>query len=314
MTKDVAKTAKAANPSAPTTDAASRLKHDLMADALGRMFSKEADKPIAPGTPRVLLALANHGRSPGWERAKTLQRQMFETAAGSGLEMKFAFYGRDDDQGVRQCRITTHWITDPDDMASLMDRAECNCGCYVHINSMLERAVTENADRPMRAVIIVGDAFHDSEDSLTEAALAANQLRRQGTRVFLIQQGDDSVTARKLQHLHRVSGAAYFKFDPNTQQQQFAEMLKTLSAYTAGGEAAVKAIGGQAANLLLEHLKQQPMPILDEERDRLRVDREAIRPAAKTSRNGKQRLAGAAGNGRRGGGGFAAGAPVVTGL
>jgi hypothetical protein len=270
---DLMKTAKQEKPSAPTQNAASRLKHDLMTDALGRMFGREAEKPIASGTPRVLLALANHGRSPGWERAKTLMRQMFEAAAGSGLEMKFAFYGRDDDQGVRQCRITTRWIANPDDMASIMDRAECNCGCYVNIRSVLQQAVQENTDRPMRAVIIVGDAFHDNEDSLAEAALAINQLRRQGTRVFLIQQGDEPVTTRKLQHLHRVTSASYFKFDPQTQRRQFAEMLEMVSAYAAGGEQAVKAIGGQAANLLLEHFKQQPMPILDEERDRIRVGR-----------------------------------------
>jgi hypothetical protein len=95
----------------------------------------------------------------------------------------------------------------------------------------------------MRAVIIAGDVFHDDEDSLAEAALAANQLRREGTRVFLIQQGDDPVTVRKLQYLQRVSGAAYFKFDPKTQQQQFAAMLEMVSAYAAGGEEAVKATG-----------------------------------------------------------------------
>ena len=123
----------------------------------------------------------------------------------------------------------------------------------------------------MRAVVVVGDAFHDDQDGLDEAALAANQLRREGTRVFLIQQGDDPHTARKLQYLARVSGAAYFKFDPKTQQQQFAEMLELVSAYAAGGEEAVKATGGQTATLLLEHLKQQPMPILEEEREPVRV-------------------------------------------
>ena len=85
------------------------------------MFGKDDKKPVAPGTPRVLLALANHGRSPGWDRAKMLQRQMFEAAAG--LEMKFAFYGKDDDEGVRSCRSQRDWITNPDDMAALMDRA-----------------------------------------------------------------------------------------------------------------------------------------------------------------------------------------------
>jgi hypothetical protein len=96
-------------------------------------------------------------------------------------------------------------------------------------------------------VIIAGDAFHDNQDGLDEAAISANRLRRAGTRVFLIQLGDDPTTARKLQYLARVSGGTYFQFDPR-------------SAYTAGGEEAVRAKGGQAATLLLEHLKREPMP------------------------------------------------------
>jgi hypothetical protein len=64
MGNDVAKAPKGPDPATPTQDVASRLKHDLMADALERMFGKETEKPIAPGTPRVLLALANHARSP----------------------------------------------------------------------------------------------------------------------------------------------------------------------------------------------------------------------------------------------------------
>ena len=261
-------------PAKHAEDSASRLKHELMADALGRVLGKDSENPATPGTPRVLLALANHRHSRGWERAKVLQRQMFD-AAGHSLEMKFAFYAEDDEKGVRRCRITSRWIADPNDMAATMDRAECNCGCYVNIRSVLQQAVKENTDRPMRAVVVVGDAFHDDQDSLDEAALAANQLRREGTRVFLIQQGDDPLTARKLQYLQRVSGAAYFKFDSKTQQQQFAKMLEMVSAYAAGGEQAVKATGGQAATLLLEHLKQQSMPILDEKRERVRVGRGA---------------------------------------
>ena len=99
MSNDLAKTPKGPAPAAPAQDAASRLKHGLMEEALGRMLGKDDEKPIAPGTPRVLLALANHGRNPGWDRAKVLQRQMFEAAAGT-LEMKFAFYGEDDERGV----------------------------------------------------------------------------------------------------------------------------------------------------------------------------------------------------------------------
>ena len=120
-------------------------------------------------------------------------------------------------------------------------------------------------------MIIVGDAFHDDPDGLDEAGICANQLRRAGTQVFLIQLGDDPHTARKLQYLARVSGAAHFRFDPRTQQQQFAKMLEVVSAYAAGGEEAVKMTGGQAATLLLQHLRQESMPII-EERARVRVD------------------------------------------
>jgi hypothetical protein len=56
-------------------------------------------------------------------------------------------------------------------------------------------------------------------------------------------------------------------------------MFKAVSAFTAGGEEAVRAKGGQAATLLLEHLKQTPMsPVETREqapammRERLKVN------------------------------------------
>ena len=56
---------KRAGPTAPkqAEDAASRLKSDLMRDALGRMFGEDGEKTV-PGTPRVILALANHAQAP----------------------------------------------------------------------------------------------------------------------------------------------------------------------------------------------------------------------------------------------------------
>ena len=67
---------KRASPTTPkqAEDAASRLKSDLMSDALGRMFGEDGEKTV-PGTPRVILALANHARTTGWDRAKVLQRK-----------------------------------------------------------------------------------------------------------------------------------------------------------------------------------------------------------------------------------------------
>jgi hypothetical protein len=264
MSKDLTKRASPTKPERQqATDAASRLKHTLMSDALGRMFGEDGEKPGVVGTPRVILGLANHGRSPGWDRAKVLQRQLFAAAAGSGLEMKFAFYGEDDSAGVRRCRITKRWITDPDDLSAVIDRAECDCGCYIYIRSVLAQATKEAEDRPLRAVIIVGDAFHDDQDGLDEAAISANQLRRAGTRLFLIQLGENPETTRRLQYLARASGGTYFRFDPRTQERQFAEMFEVVAAYTAGGEEAVRVKGGQAATLLLKHFRQTPMSVIE---------------------------------------------------
>src|SRR4029077_19022359 len=103
-------------------------------------------------------------------------------------------YGPDDPSGVRPCRITKRWIDNPDAMAGLIDRATCACGCYIDIHSALGQAVKEAEDRPLRAVIIVVDSFHDDQDGLDEAAIAANQLRRMGTKVFFLQLSGNSTT------------------------------------------------------------------------------------------------------------------------
>jgi len=89
--------------------------------------------------------------------------------------------------------------------------------------------------------------------------------------VFLLQLGDDPDTARRLQYLARVSGGAYFRFDPKAQERQFADMWGAMSAYATAGEEAVKATSGQAATLLLEQLNQAPMSVI-ETRERVKVD------------------------------------------
>src|SRR5262252_8721430 len=136
-------------------------------------------KPIAKNSPhRVCRTSFSPWRvlHAGWDRAKQLQRRMFEAAGGDGLKLKFAFYGPDDATSTRRCQITENWFTDAAAMADAIDRAECNCGCYLHIRSVLKQAVTESEQQPLRAMVIVNDAFHDDQESLDEAAIAANQL------------------------------------------------------------------------------------------------------------------------------------------
>jgi hypothetical protein len=279
MVNDLTKRAGPAALEQAGETSSSHLKTILMEDALGRMFGEDGEKTVS-GTPRVVLGLAHHAaQTDGWGRAKVLQRAMFQAAAASGLELKFAFYAADDDAGVRRCRVTKRWFTDPDDMAAVIDRAECRCGCFVNISDVLAQAVKEGEERPLRAVIVIGDAFHDDQDGLDEAAIAANQLRRAGTRVFLMQFGEDPATESKLRYVARVSGGTYFQFDPRTQERQFEAMWNAMSIYAAGGEAAVATAGGHAATLLLQRLKQSPMPIIEERargRERLPLEAPAL--------------------------------------
>src|SRR6266702_1342383 len=81
-------------------DVGSRLKRELMAAML------DDPKPVlAKGeSPRVILALVNYRRSI-WDQATVLQADMFREAAGTGLEMKFAYYGPEVAGGVRTERV-----------------------------------------------------------------------------------------------------------------------------------------------------------------------------------------------------------------
>ena len=226
-------------------DVGSRLKRELMAAML------DDPKPVLGRgeTPHVILALANYRRSV-WDQAKVLQADMFREAAGTGLEMTFAYYGPEGAGGVRTCRITTRWISDAHDMATVMGRAECVCGCYVHISRVLEQALKETQEGPVQAMVIIGDVFHDDLD---EAAIFATKLRRAGTKLFMFQEGHSPITKHGFKVLAEVSGGAYFQFEPST-EQRLPEMLRAVSHFATGGREALKAKGGEAATLLLEQI------------------------------------------------------------
>jgi hypothetical protein len=107
---------------------------------------------------RMILALAAETDDEFiWDHIKTLQPEMF--AAGP-VQIKFAYFGREGALQTRPC-ITTKWVTDADDMADIMDRGRrgCVCGCYIEIGDILEQALQETRQRPVQAVVIVGDYF-----------------------------------------------------------------------------------------------------------------------------------------------------------
>jgi hypothetical protein len=140
-------------------------------------------------------------------------------------------------------------------MATIMDRGRtgCVCGCYVKIGDILEQALRETRQGPIRAVVIVGDCFHGGLDNVVATA---KQLRDAGTRLFLFQQGRSSPTERAFRILAKVTGGAYFQFNPHVERvaERLPGMLEAVAHFVIGGMAALETRGNEAADLLLEQI------------------------------------------------------------
>ena len=119
-----------------------------------------------------------------------------ELFAAGPVAIRVGFFGA---EGARSSRpfMVSRWTTDADDLADLLEKARtrCICGCYVKVSSILEQALRETQQGPLRAVVIVGDSFYGD----FEAAMAtAKQLRAAGTRLFLFQQGRSTSTEQRI--------------------------------------------------------------------------------------------------------------------
>jgi hypothetical protein len=201
--------------------------------------------------PRMILALAAEADDKDlWDRLQTIQPRMF--AAGP-VQVKFAYFGAEGALDTTRPYIATRWVTDADDMADIMDhgRAGCVCGCYVKINDILEQTLRETQQRPVQAVVIVGDYFHGDFD---KAIATAKQLREAGTRLFVLQQGHDD--SPEFRALAEASGGAYFRLNPHVERvaKRLPGLLEAVAHFAVGGVAALEARDSEPAVLLLEQM------------------------------------------------------------
>ena len=200
---------------------------------------------------RVLFAVAAEGDDEYiWSRLKMLP----ELFAAGPVAIRVGFFGA---EGARSSRpfMVSRWTTDADGLADLLEkaRARCICGCYVRVSSILEQALRETQQGPLRAVVIVGDSFYGD----FEAAMAtAKQLRAAGTRLFLFQQGNSDSTERSFRLLAETTGGAYFPLNPHIEKlaERLPGLLEAVTHFALGGTAALEARGDEAASLLLERM------------------------------------------------------------
>lgn len=190
-----------------------------------------APRPAAGGRRgRLMFVLdATASRAPTWDRACTIQAEMFQEAASlGGLEMQVCFF-----RGFGEFRATP-WLTDPKDMIRRMTGVHC-LGGQTQIGRMLGHALAEMKKSRLDAVVFVGDCLEEPIDPL---CAQAGELGLLGLPVFLFHEGGDPVAASGFRQIAKLTKGAYCPFD-GASAQQLRDLLRAVAVYAAGGRKAL---------------------------------------------------------------------------
>lgn len=197
---------------------------------------------------RMIFALdATMSRQPTWDRAQSLQAEMFQEAARLGtLDVQLVYF-----RGFGECRAS-RFVRDARSLAGLMSRIDCRGG-HTQIGRVLKHAVATTREERVNALVYVGDAM---EEAVDELCAAAGELAMHGTRIFLFQEGADPRASRAFAEMARLSGGAHARFDSGA-ASRMAELLRAVAAYATGGIDALEKLvdGNREARALLSQLK-----------------------------------------------------------
>jgi hypothetical protein len=198
------------------------------------------------GRGRLIFALdATASREATWDTACKLQADMFRQAANAGgLDLQLVYY-----RGIDECRAS-RWISDSAQLARTMSKIMCRSG-HTQIGRILDHAAKETKLLAVSALVFVGDAFEEKEDTIIPAA---HELGRLGVRAFMFQEGDDREVERVFREIARLTRGAYCRFDPGA-ARQLAELLKAVAVFAVGGVAALEASKDAGAIKLLGQLR-----------------------------------------------------------
>lgn len=212
----------------------------------------ESVKDTAPvqssdGRGRLIFSLdATASRQATWDRAMTLQGDMFVKTRGLGaLDVQLVYY-----RGYRECRASK-WINRADRLLSLMKKVSCEAG-RTQIERVLKHAIAESKTTPVQALVFVGDCVEENIDLLADLA---GQLRIIGLPVFIFQEGYNLEATLAFKSIAKLSGGAHCRFDESS-AEELGRLLNAVAVYAAGGKAALKKLSAESkqARVLLEQL------------------------------------------------------------
>lgn len=207
-------------------------------DDVEAFLAKLAEAPAAksPGEAGRLIFIldATMSRQPTWDAACDLQADMFDAAAAmGGLEIKLIFF-----RG-RECKASA-WMTDGRALARMMSGVACQGG-RTQIERALGAALREAEDRPVGAVVFVGDCIEENIDAV---CARAGELGLRGARAFMFQEGFDPGAETAFREIARLTGGAYHRFDAGA-AAQLKKLLAAVAVYASGGRAALEDYGAR---------------------------------------------------------------------
>ena len=172
---------------------------------------------------------------------------MFQVAEElGGLDIQLIYY-----RGFGECRASK-WYSEPAALSRAMLSVQC-LGGRTQIGKVLARAMKETKDKPVQAVVFVGDCMEEDPDLLCDRA---GQLGLLNTPLFVFHEGGEPLAAGGFRQMAKLSGGAYSRFDANS-AEALKELLRAVAVFAAGGRRALadRSSGNSRIAGLLEQLK-----------------------------------------------------------
>ena len=216
-------------------------------DSVGAFLEKLKSVPPAgaAGRGRLIFGMdATMSRQPAWDRALSIQADMFnETARIGGLEVQLVYF-----RGIRECRASK-WVSNPEALSRLMTGIACEGG-YTQIGKLLGHIAKQAGAARVSAAVFVGDAM---EESIEEITLRAGEIGLLGVPVFVFQDGNDPTAEAAFRQIARLTRGAYCRLGAGSAAELRA-LLSAVAVYASGGMKALSdhaaAKGGAAAKLI----------------------------------------------------------------
>jgi hypothetical protein len=180
---------------------------------------------------RLMFALdATASRQPTWDSACNLQGQMFDAAQRVGnLQVQLCFY-----RGYQEARFS-QWFGDATQLHRSMQKVQC-AGGLTQIKRVLRHALDEHQNKPVSALVFVGDCIEENPDLLCDLA---GQLGIHRVPAFVFQEGYDPDAEPVFKEIARLSGGAWCRFDQNS-AQELRDLLEAVAVFAAGGKKALQ--------------------------------------------------------------------------